>query len=243
MPLLALLLIAIQVFFVVHVFKTGRNIYWVYIIVFVPLIGCTAYFIVEILPELRHNRQVHRAKRGLLNTLDPNREVRQCRDNLETANTMANRIALADACTHAAMYDEAIELYQACLKVETHNPDFMRKLAQVYFAQKLFLQARQTLEELIQHNPNYKSHDGHLLYARVLEALGDGTAATNEYRVLVDTYPGEEARIRYALLLKSQGNLAEAKTWFEEVIRRVNRSPKYYRRAQKEWLNIAKQNQ
>lgn len=242
MPLLALLVIAVQVLFVVHVFKTGRNIYWVYIIIFVPLIGCTAYFIVEILPELRHNRQVHRAKRGLINTLDPMREVRQCRDNLEAANTMANRIALADACARAELHDEAIELYQACLKVETHNPEFMRKLAQVYFAQKLYVQARQTLEALIRENPNYKSHDGHLLYARVLEALGDMSGAAQEYQVLVETYPGEEARIRYALLLKSQGNITEANNWFEEVIRRTNRSPKYYRRAQKQWLDIAKQN-
>jgi hypothetical protein len=242
MPLLAILSLAVQIFFVVHVFKTGRNTYWVFLIIFVPLIGCAAYFIVEILPGLRHNRQMHRAKRGLLGALDPMREVRRLRDNLEAANTTGNRLALADACLDAGIYAEAAQLYQACLKIETHNPELMRKLAQAQFADKQYPQARQTLDELIQHNPGYKSHDGHLLYARTLEALGDSKAAAQEYQILVEGYPGEEARIRYAMLLKSQGEEHEAAKWFNEVVRRAGRSPKYYRRAQQQWIDIAKQN-
>ena len=242
MPILAILSIVIQIICVVHVFRTGRNLYWVFLIIFVPLIGCTAYFIVEILPELRHSRQLQRAGRGLLNTVDPNRDIRRLRDNLAMANTLENRRALADVCRQTGLNSEAIELYQGCLKIETHNPDLMLNLAHAQFDDKQYQPARQTLEELIQHNPNYKSYDGHLLYARTLEALGEQQTAREEYQILVEGFPGEEARVRYALLLKSLGEQHEAAKWFAEVLRRTERAPKYYRRAQKSWIDIAKQN-
>lgn len=241
MPLIGVLSILIQIFCVVHVIRNGRDQRWMYFIVLVPGIGCAAYFITEILPGLRHDRQLNRVQKGLFKAIDPLREVRAMRDNLETANTQANRLALADACLQADCAAEAAELYSRCLQAEEHNPALMEKLAQAYFVLQNYAQARQTLEELITHNPGYKSHEGHLLYARSLEALGDIAAAKQEYRVLCDSYPGEEARVRYALMLKTQGESAEATTIFTEVVRRTGRAPKYYRRVQKAWIDIAKQ--
>ncbi len=241
MPLLGVLSIFIQVFCVVHVIRNGRDQRWMYFIVLVPGIGCAAYFITEILPGLRHDRQLNRAKKGLFKAIDPLREVRAVRDNLETANTQANRLALADACLQADCAGEAAELYQRCLQAEAHNPALMEKLAQAYFALQNYAQAKQTLEALIQDNPTYKSSEGHLLYALSLEALGNIPAATQEYKVLCDSYPGEEARVRYALMLKAQGEIAEAVKIFNEVVRRTGRAPKYYRRVQKAWIDIARQ--
>ncbi len=241
MPLLGVLSILIQIFCVVHVIRNGRDQRWMYFIVLVPGIGCAVYFITEILPGLRHDRQLNRAKKGLFKAIDPLREVRTMRDNLETANTQANRLALADACLQANCAGEAAELYQRCLQAEADNPALMEKLAQAYFALQNYAQAKQTLEELIQHNPTYKSSEGHLLYARSLEALGNIPASTQEYKVLCDSYPGEEARVRYALMLKSQGEIAEAAKIFNDVVRRTGRAPKYYRRVQKAWIDIARQ--
>ena len=241
MPLLGVLSILIQIFCVVHVIRNGRDQRWMYFIVLVPGIGCAVYFITEILPGLRHDRQLNRAKKGLFKAIDPLREVRTMRDNLETANTQANRLALADACLQANCAGEAAELYQRCLQAEADNPALMEKLAQAYFALQNYAQAKQTLEELIQHNPTYKSSEGHLLYARSLEAFGNIPASTQEYKVLCDSYPGEEARVRYALMLKSQGEIAEAAKIFNDVVRRTGRAPKYYRRVQKAWIDIARQ--
>ena len=41
-----------QIALVVHVLRTGRAIYWIYLIMFLPVIGSIAYFIVELLPDL-----------------------------------------------------------------------------------------------------------------------------------------------------------------------------------------------
>ena len=49
MPALGLLLLA-QIACAVHVVRTRRNYYWIYIVVFVPVVGMAAYFIAE-MPE------------------------------------------------------------------------------------------------------------------------------------------------------------------------------------------------
>ena len=93
---------------------------------------------------------------------------------------------------------------------------------------------------LIAANPDFRSSEGHLLYARAVEAEGDIDAALHEYEALAQGYPGEEGRVRYALLLKQRGDAARANEVFREVLKRADVSPKYYRREQREWVEIAK---
>ncbi|MDH3689170.1 MAG: hypothetical protein OEU36_06770, partial [Gammaproteobacteria bacterium] len=66
--------------------------------------------------------------------------------------------------------------------------------------------------------------------------------AIKEYEVLISSYPGEEARVRYALLLKRQGRTERAQALFKETLTRARRSPKYYRSREKEWIQTAEAN-
>ena len=45
------------VILIVHVFRTGRERFWVSIMVFIPLAGSIGYLIVEILPGLLRERE------------------------------------------------------------------------------------------------------------------------------------------------------------------------------------------
>ena len=97
-----------------------------------------------------------------------------------------------------------------------------------------------TLDALIAANPKYRSSDGHLLYARALEAMGETAAALHEYETLAPGYPGEEGRARYAQLLLRDGQRDEAQAVFNDIIRRSSLAPDYYRRDQREWIDLAK---
>jgi hypothetical protein len=240
MPFAALITILIQVGFAVHVVRTGRNFMWLWVIIFVPLVGCLVYFVAEILPELGRSRTVHRAKNHLVNAIDPGRELRLRREALEVTGTVENRVALADECVEARMFDEAITLYRESLAgIHSHDPNIMEKLARAQFEKGAHAEARQMLDELIRENPDYRSTEGHLLYARTLEALGELDAAGREYEILLGSYPGEEARVRYALLLAQRGNGARAAELFRETLARAKRAPKYYREKEREWIRIA----
>ena len=52
------------------------------------------------------------------------------------------------------------------------DPHLLLELATAYFAADQFTQSKTTLETLIEKNPDFKSHEGHLLYARSLEKSG-----------------------------------------------------------------------
>ena len=61
MPALGILLVLAQITCAVHVVRTGRNYYWIYIVVFVPVVGMAAYFIAEMLPDLMNSRRTRQA--------------------------------------------------------------------------------------------------------------------------------------------------------------------------------------
>ncbi|HHL31949.1 MAG TPA: hypothetical protein ENJ41_05125, partial [Oceanospirillales bacterium] len=154
MPLVGLLVI-IQIAFAIHVVKTGREIYWIFIIVFIPIIGISLYFFTQILPELGQSRTANKAKNSLLKAIDPKRELRKKKQQLELANTLENKIKLADECLEAGMTEDAIELYQASLKgVGEGDPDILVKLAHAYFKNRDFELTIKTLDDVIKQNPN-----------------------------------------------------------------------------------------
>ena len=71
MPYIAI--VALQLLFVFHTVRTGRETIWIWILVFVPGIGCAAYFITQIMPELGHSRTARKAQNRLTKAIDPQR--------------------------------------------------------------------------------------------------------------------------------------------------------------------------
>ena len=71
MPLLFGLSILVQILLVIHIMKTGRNNYWIYLVIFAPLIGSVAYLIIELLPEFFATRTGRKLSRNLDSAINP----------------------------------------------------------------------------------------------------------------------------------------------------------------------------
>ena len=99
--ILYLIVIAFQVC-TVDVIRHGRNSIWIMALVFLPLASGIAYFIVEILPGLQGNRHLRVARQKIVEKVDPERELRAAQHALDVADTMANRLRVADALTNSA---------------------------------------------------------------------------------------------------------------------------------------------
>lgn len=242
MPPLAILTIALQIACAVHVIRSGREYYWIFLIVLVPLIGCAVYIVTQVLPELRASRGARRTGDRLLQSIDPERELRRLEDQLALSDNIDNRLALAEEHHRAGNLESAEELFVSCLSgPHEEDPHMLLKLAQVQFDRGSAAACRDTLERLKSANPDFQSTDGHLLYARALEKLGDRQRALEEYEALSTSFPGEEARVRYGMLLADQGRPEEARRQFEETLKRVKRAPRYYRRKEKRWIATARE--
>lgn len=244
MPLLAILLLVIQIAFAVHAVRTGKDFIWLWLILLVPGIGCAVYFFTQILPGLGNSRTLKRATNGLLKAIDPQREFKRRKDLLEIADTVENRVALADECIEARMFPQAIELLQGSLKgMHKDDPAILVRLARAQFENAEPAKAIATLDALIAAHPNHQSPDDHLLYARALEADAQLQRAAEEYDVLRDSFPGEEARIRYAQMLTRIGQREKAAELCRETLLRARRAPKTYRQREREWLQLAERMQ
>lgn len=228
---------------IVHCIKTGRNTIWVYVLVVLitfPFIGSLVYIGAEILPELLRSRTSRRAVRGLRTTLDPEGELRRAEDAMKVSGTVAARQKYADELVRLGRAPEALPIYQTCLTgVFTEDPKLLLGYAHARFAAGDAAGARQTLDELIQKNPDFKSPDGHLLYARALEGEGNTEKALSEFATLAGYYPGAEAGLRYAVLLKRLGQRELAQQTLKALLDRAKYAPAHYRKAQREWLDEA----
>src|SRR5215831_8369976 len=76
MPALGLLILAAQVVCAIHVVRTGRPYWWLFLIVMVPAVGVIVYFVAELLPGLLGSRGARQAVSGATKVFDPGRGLR-----------------------------------------------------------------------------------------------------------------------------------------------------------------------
>jgi hypothetical protein len=237
---IVVLSIVLQALLIVHCIKTGRNTIWIWVLALLSYAGVIAYLVVEVLPEVFGSRTARRTARNLGKVLDPTADLRRYENEARVTGNVASQQRYADELARQERFDEAIAAYRGVLTgLYEHDPNLMLGLARAQFGKGDAAAARATLDELIRLNPDFKSPEGHLLYARALEAAGDAAKALEEYAVLSSYYPGAEASVRYAQLLQAQGRAAEAQKVAQELLERARIAPAHYRRAQKTWLDSA----
>lgn len=232
--------ILIQIILIVHVIKTGRNYIWIWVLILLSVPGAIAYICVELLPELFRSRTAQRTARGLKRAMDPTADLRRYENEARVTGNVASKQRYAEELTRQGRYDEAIVQFREALTgLYEHDPNLMLGVARAQFGKGDAAGARTTLDDLIRLNPDFRSPEGHLLYARALETEGNVEKAIDEYRVLATSYPGAEAAVRFAQLLKSQGRTDEAQKVARDLLEQARIAPAHYRKAQKSWLDAA----
>ncbi len=237
---LAILSIAIQAALIIHCIKTGRNFIWIWVLVLLPFAGVIAYLAVELLPELLGSRTTRRRLTSMKKTLNPEGELKRLAQRAEIGGSVEARQRHAEELLRLGRNEEAVAEFRRCLTgLYEHDPNLMQGLARAQFAAGAAGDARATLDELIRRNPDFRSPEGHLLYARALQAEGQTTRALEEYKALAAYFPGAEAAVRYAGLLRKEGQADAAAEVLRALLQQASIAPRHYQRAQSEWLKQA----
>ena len=241
MPILGALVLVIQLCFAYHAYSTGRPRWWLAIIMAFPVAGCVLYYFIEVFPTTRESRKAEKAVRAIVKSFDPDKSLREHVANLEDCGSVDNRLSLARSCMDRRMYSEAISLYRSCLNgVHESDPNIRFGLASAQLGAEQFRDAYDTAQALRQSNASFRAPEVQLIAARALEGGGQFDQALADYRVLADTYAGEEGRWRYGALLVRMGRTADAAEVFRRMLRNADRMPEHYREAQREWLTLAR---
>lgn len=135
MPAFGGLLLLVQIACAVRVVRTGRPYYWIYIVVFVPVVGMAAYLIAEFLPDLMGSRTARYAASGVGRAIDPGRGLREALRRAQMTPTIENKAALAEEYLCAGQPGNAAALYRETLTgIHATDPTMMLGLARALFA-------------------------------------------------------------------------------------------------------------
>lgn len=241
MPILAAAELFFQVFFAIHAIRTGRDRYWIFIIIFFPGAGCLIYFFAEYLPYIQQDGRMRTFKTQVSHSLNPGKQLRLLKEQVELTPSIKNKKLLAEAYVNQGLFDEAISLFESC-QDGAHKNDLsmLEGLSCAHFFKGDYQSAEAYLEMVLAHEETIKPAPFQLLLARCREARGRDESAEQLYRQVIKTFSGEEARCRYAMFLKKKGRLSEADALFDETLNNARLSPRYYRRTQKPWIETAR---
>ncbi len=235
---LAILLAIIQFSFAFHALKTGRDQKWIWIIILAPVVGCLAYYFMEVFPHSREERQLRRRIHDIAKALNPDGELKRRTEEVTTTASVDNRAKLGDECLEKGMFDEAIRLYEGCLDgPHSNDARVLFACARAYFYNGNHRQAEEILQRLAKAHPKFRRDEALLLEARVLEAIGETQRAVEIYGGLRERYVGFEAKFRYATLLKRVGRENEAAELFDFIIANARRSAL---ESEQEWVKLAR---
>ena len=241
MSLMTILIWLVQLALIIHVLKTGRSRYWIMMLIFMPMIGGIAYFIIEVLPDFSGSMAGQRAVRNVKQTLNPGADLRTNEAAWNQSPNVDNGRRYAQSLMESGKTDEAEEIIKQALKgLFKTEPTLLLLKAQLEFDTDRTASAITTLELLQQHNPDFRSAEGHLIYARALEAEGQIDEAVKEYSAVSGYFPGVEARYRLALCLAVAGNTTASKAEFDSILNDAKVAPPHFRKSQSIWLSAVK---
>ena len=224
MPIIGGIEIMLQLAVLYHALKTGRPYYWFFIIMAFPVFGCLIYFLVEVMPGSRSERNLKKFGNDIAKAINPDRDMKRHAEELAICGSVENKLKLAAECVERGMFDEAIQLYDSAREGQyVYAPDLLYGLSRARFFNGDYLGARKSLTELQTHAPRYYAQEVALMSARAAAKFGDRATALGEIEALLDAFVGLEARYRYAELLYEDGQSTRAKAELERVIDHAKR--------------------
>ncbi|WP_243751718.1 PLDc N-terminal domain-containing protein [Niastella caeni] len=228
--------IGLQAICVIHCMRKGNQNKWIWIIVFLPVIGSLAYIFSEIITR----RGIDNVTSGVGSVLNPGGSVRKLEEQLRFSDTFHNRIALADAYLATGQTDDAINLYEQSLTgVFTENEHVIKQLIVAYSNVGRYADIL-PLAKKIYASPQFAKSRVHVLYAMALEQTGKNELAEKEYKTMNGRFAYFEARYQYSLFLLRAGRDDEAKQVLDSMVYEGGHLSSRERRANNVWIGKAR---
>jgi hypothetical protein len=222
----------------VHVVRTGQNMMWLFIILFLSPIGAVVYLVAIVFPQLSGGPGARKAREAARDTLDPTRDYRQAKQAADDTPTVHNRMRLAAAAGELGKWDEAEAVYrQAAQGVHAEDPALAYGLARSLVELGRYAEARPIIEKLETDQP--RTPQTALQLARAYEGLGMTAEAEAPYHYAAARQPGLEGLARQAAFLARTGRMAQAQDALNEIDKRLERTNVRFQKEGRQWRQLA----
>ncbi|WP_341215923.1 hypothetical protein [uncultured Wocania sp.] len=207
------LIIALQVFCVYHLYKNRRPYYWIFVIIFLSLIGCIIYLITQVY----NKRDAEKITSEITHIINPTKKINDLEKQLQFSESYQNRVNLADAYLEIKDYNSAIPHYLEALEGNMQNDFYVIiQLIKAYFNIENYKNVVLYAEKIKEHS-EFKKSKSQFLYGLALEKLGEFEAAETNLRAIDIRYSFYNERLVLAKFLISRQKEAEAKDILEEI--------------------------
>ncbi|WP_293904026.1 tetratricopeptide repeat protein [Phenylobacterium sp.] len=230
----------LAVLLAVHVVRTGREMYWLWIILMFQPVGGIVYLIVHVLPDVFGGTTARRIKTAARETLDPHREYREAKAACDDTPTVRNQSRLAQAAIAMGRYDEAERLYfDAAHGIHAEDPALLLGRANALLELNRPKDALEVLETLGRDAANGRTPPVAVALGRANEALGRIAEADTAYQWAAERMPGFEGLARYAAFMARHGRRPEAQEALEEIDKRLLKLRGPFAKEGRRWRDLA----
>jgi hypothetical protein len=239
-----LLTLLVQFACAAHVLRSERSWLWILPIILLPWVGCAAYLVLAVLPDVvRARRPARRVDDAFASIADSGASYGQKKRDVERIGSAQSKRLFAEECIKRNRYSEAVDLYRSAMQgALADDPALLHGLARAKLHCGDGAGSQTAFEQLRDVSPADFTMDAQLGYARALALQGKHAEASVQFEKLLQVYAGAEALCRYALMLHEMGDDARSQGLFRQIVASRKDAPAYYRRKEREWVNIAKQN-
>jgi hypothetical protein len=230
-------LLAAQVVCVIHILKTGRPYWWIWVVWGVPLIGLAAYVYLEVRPAF-HRLNVQSL---LWNFKTSPERIRILQQQLQETTTMRNRLALADEFRRAKQYEQECQVVEEGLSGPfSDDGQLLLRLAEAKLEGGWTEQASLLFSKIVLERSSDFARRYKLLKARIWGALGKDAEAEAIFRELIVSKKSEAPRYYFALYLLSRDQKREASEILRDILRQYRRGTQVWRFQEREWYYAAR---
>ncbi|MET0394962.1 MAG: PLDc N-terminal domain-containing protein [Chitinophagaceae bacterium] len=229
-------IVVLQIFCIIHCIRRGKPFFWIFVILFLPVVGSLIYLFTEVFS----NRDIQQVQSGVGTVLNPTGRIKKLENNLRFSDTFNNRIALADACLGAGQTQRAIDLYESSLTGNfSENEYVLMQLVIAYSSQRRYEELIRVARK-VHRLPQFLRSHAHVLYAMALEQTGQSQLAEAEFNMMKGRFANFEARYQYGCFLARAGRTGEAKQLLAEMTGEFTHLSPPEKRNNRKWISLAK---
>ena len=207
------LIIALQGFCIYHLFKHRNQYYWIFLIIFLPVIGCIIYLITQVY----NKRDAEKITNEITHIINPTKKIKDLEKQLEFSESYQNRVNLADAYLGIKDYNHAILNYLEALEDNFQNDLYViKQLIESYFNIEDCEQVVFYAEKIKEHS-EFKKSRSQFLYGLALERLGNFDESETNLKAINIRYSFYNERLIFAKFLISRKKETEAKEILEDI--------------------------
>jgi len=230
-------LLAAQVACVIHILKTGRPYWWIWVVWGIPLIGLAAYVYLEVRPSFRK----YNVQSILWNFKSSPERIRILQEQLQDTTTIRNRLALADELRRAKRFDQECQVVQEGLRGPfSTDAQLLLRLAEAKLEGGWTEEANDLFSKIVPERSAEFQQKYRLLRARLLGALGKDQEAETIFREMVTSKKSEAPRYYFAIYLLSRKQKEEALTILRDILHQYRRGTQVWRFQEREWYYAAR---